>query len=170
MSLRWRKKGSLNPNSKPMFRTRKKMRNPKGFAREINSKRHLFSSLPLANAFTAGTSKFVKHDLREETSLNHVILASRAQRRWRLKPPARSSITKGSSRFVLFVRRVYSEKMTFVRTIVQVNGQVLRNALRNIFRESEGFTLTKDQGVEVRSFSNLSLAQILNTHTTLRTA
>ncbi|KAK8241968.1 P-loop containing nucleoside triphosphate hydrolase protein [Phyllosticta capitalensis] len=39
--------------------------------------------------------------------------------------------------------------MIVERTVVQVNGQVLRNALRNIFRESEGFTLTKDQGVEL---------------------
>ncbi|KAL1388067.1 hypothetical protein HDK64DRAFT_329212 [Phyllosticta capitalensis] len=72
----------------------------------------------------------------------------KSQRRWRLKAPARTSITTNSSRFVLFVRRVYSERMIVERTVVQVNGQVLRNALRNIFRESEGFTLTKDQGVE----------------------
>lgn len=45
-------------------------------------------------------------------------------------------------RYILLVRRVYSEKMMYERTVVVVKGIVLRNALRNIFMGAKGFQLT----------------------------
>ncbi len=57
--------------------------------------------------------------------------------------------SKTVGRYVLLVRRIYSEKMVYERTIVVVRGPVLRNALRNIFRGAEGFTLTDEEHAEV---------------------
>lgn len=39
--------------------------------------------------------------------------------------------------------------MTYSHTVIAVKGLAIRNALRNIFRGAEGFTLTADESVEV---------------------
>ncbi|KAM4063705.1 hypothetical protein HRG_006828 [Hirsutella rhossiliensis] len=58
--------------------------------------------------------------------------------------------TESFDRFVLFVRRVYNEKMLYSHTIVVVKGEVIRRALRVIFRSAEGFSPPYNADAEVK--------------------
>ncbi|KAK8249069.1 P-loop containing nucleoside triphosphate hydrolase protein [Phyllosticta capitalensis] len=96
------------------------------------------------------TSRFRKSLLFKFAEILPAI--ARAELRWKLKKHTKPPISKGfSDRHVLFVRRVYNQRMKFDKTIIQVNGRRLRNALRNMFQETKGFGLTKDQNTEVSS-------------------
>ncbi|KAI0535349.1 P-loop containing nucleoside triphosphate hydrolase protein [Xylaria digitata] len=73
----------------------------------------------------------------------------RSKRRWVLKKVQPGS-SKKYTRCVLFVRRVYTEKMIYNETLLVVKGPILRNALRNIFRGARGFGLTDDEESELK--------------------
>ncbi|ETS80813.1 hypothetical protein PFICI_08342 [Pestalotiopsis fici W106-1] len=69
----------------------------------------------------------------------------RFKRQFVLKKPAKP---KNESRrykdCVIFVRRDYNPEMTDYQTVLIISGEVLRNALRNIFRGAAGFGLTEN--------------------------
>ncbi|KAI1130692.1 P-loop containing nucleoside triphosphate hydrolase protein [Nemania abortiva] len=82
----------------------------------------------------------------------------KSKRRWVLKKVQPGS-SKKYMRCVLFVRRVYSERMIYDGTVLVVKGPILRNALRNIFRCAQGFGLTDDQESELKGTEFLFWAQ-----------
>ncbi|KAI6089961.1 P-loop containing nucleoside triphosphate hydrolase protein [Hypoxylon rubiginosum] len=65
------------------------------------------------------------------------------------KPNKSKGESKKHKRCVIFVRRDYSEDMTSFTTALVISGATLRNALRNIFRGTDGFGLTEDESTEV---------------------
>ncbi|KAF8859460.1 P-loop containing nucleoside triphosphate hydrolase protein [Acephala macrosclerotiorum] len=84
----------------------------------------------------------------------------KSKRKWVLKRTAKgSSGIKKLGRYVLFVRRVYTEKMTYSHTVIIVKGAILRNALCNIFRGADGFILTDDENVEIENIHFLFWAK-----------
>ncbi|KAK8189295.1 uncharacterized protein BKA78DRAFT_167801 [Phyllosticta capitalensis] len=108
----------------------------------------------------------MRESVNETNSMSSI---ARAELRWKLKKHTKPPISKGfSDRHVLFVRRVYNQRMKFDKTIIQVNGRRLRNALRNMFQETKGFGLTKDQNTELEDVRFLYWAkpelELLSTH------
>lgn len=65
------------------------------------------------------------------------------KRAWRLvKPTKAAKPSKKYDRYILLVRRVYSEKMVYERTEVDIKGSILRKVMRNIFDGADGFVLS----------------------------
>ncbi|KAF2965667.1 hypothetical protein GQX73_g7873 [Xylaria multiplex] len=90
----------------------------------------------------------------------------RSKRQWVLKK-VQPGTSKKYNRCVLFVRRVYTEKMIYDETLLVVKGPILRNALRNIFRGARGFGLTVEEESEVKApflFWALPELQLLADH------
>ncbi|KAK8238708.1 P-loop containing nucleoside triphosphate hydrolase protein [Phyllosticta capitalensis] len=65
------------------------------------------------------------------------------------KPAKAKKESKKHRKCVIFVRRDYSEDMTSFTTVLIISGAVLRNALRQIFRGAEGFSLTESEKTEL---------------------
>ncbi|KAK1456141.1 hypothetical protein CMEL01_16553 [Colletotrichum melonis] len=71
-------------------------------------------------------------------------------RQWVLTSAAKRPKPKKQGKCVMFIRRVYTERRIYSHTVVIFQGAVLRNAMRNIFRNVEGFGLGKDESVELK--------------------
>ncbi|KAI0164351.1 P-loop containing nucleoside triphosphate hydrolase protein [Hypoxylon sp. FL1284] len=74
----------------------------------------------------------------------------KSRRQYVIQKPNKSQANeKKHKRCVIFVRRDYQEDMTNFTTFLVISAGPLRNALRNIFRGADGFSLTEDASTAV---------------------